>query len=114
MKTKLRFLPRIAIPYVALLGIGTMLAGCGGGSSLAVDPPVTTPTPTPTPTASCTTPSVTITHTASAANAPQLVFLDKSKYPQALCNDGTPAAYVLRQGAGAAANRWIIDRKSVV
>jgi O-palmitoleoyl-L-serine hydrolase len=107
MKTNLRFCARVAIPYVALLGIGTMLAGCGGGGSLAVDPPVTTPTPTPA--ASCTTPSVTIAHTASAANAPQLVFLDKSKYPQALCNDGTPAAYVLRQGAGAAANRWIIS-----
>jgi hypothetical protein len=105
MKTNLRFCPRVAIPYVALLGTGTMLAGCGGGSSLAVNPPVTTPAPT----ASCTTPSATITHTASAANAPQLVFLDKSKYPQALCNDGTPAAYVLRQGAGAAANRWIIS-----
>jgi hypothetical protein len=106
----LRFCLRVAIPYVALFGIGAMLAGCGGGSATAI-PPVTTPTPTPTPTpsSSCTTPSVTITHTASVANAPQLVFLDKSKYPQALCNDGTSAAYVLRQGAGAAATRWIIS-----
>jgi hypothetical protein len=109
MKTNLRFCPRVAIPYVALLGIGTMLAGCGG--SPTATPPVTTPTPTPTPTpsSSCSTPPVTIAHTASAANAPQLVFLDKSKYPQALCNDGTPAAYVLRPGAGAAANRWIVS-----
>jgi hypothetical protein len=107
MKTNLRFCPRVAISYVALLGIGTMLSGCGG--SPTATPPVTTPTPTPTPSSSCTTPSATITHTASAASAPQLVFLDKSKYPQALCNDGTPAAYVLRPGAGAAANRWIVS-----
>jgi hypothetical protein len=107
MKTSLRFCPRVAIPYVALLGIGTMLAGCGG--SPTATPPVTTPKPTPTPSSSCSTPSATITHTASVANAPQLVFLDKSKYPQALCNDGTSAAYVLRPGVGAAANRWILS-----
>lgn len=107
MKTNLRFCSRVAIPFLTLLSIGAMLTGCGGNSTAA--PPVTTPTPTPTPSSSCTTPPVTITHTASAANAPQLVFLDTSKYPQALCNDGTPAAYVLRPGAGAAANRWLIS-----
>ena len=107
MKTNLRFCSRVAIPFLTLLGIGAMQTGCGGNSTAV--PPVTTPTPTPTPSSSCTTPPVTITHTASTANAPQLVFLDTSKYPQALCNDGTPAAYVLRPGAGAAANRWIIS-----
>jgi pectinacetylesterase len=105
LKANLRFYLRLSMPFGALLGIGVMLAGCGGNPSAA--PPGTTPTPVPS--SSCTTPSVTITHTASAANAPQLVFLDKSKYPQALCNDGTSAAYVLREGAGAAANRWIIS-----
>ena len=111
MKTNLQFRTRLAIPFVTLLGIGILLAGCGGGSTSAADPPGTTPTPTPTPTpsASCSTPSATITHSASATNTPQLVFLDTSKYPQALCNDGTPAAYVVRQGAGAAANRWILS-----
>jgi hypothetical protein len=76
-----------------------------------MNPPVTTPTPTPTPTptSSCTTPPATITHSASVANAPQLVVLDKSKYPQALCNDGTSAAYALRPGIGSASNRWILS-----
>jgi hypothetical protein len=105
MKTNLCFCLRSVISFATLVGIGAMLTGCGGNSTATS--PVTTPTPTPS--SSCTTPSVTITHTASAANAPQLVFLDKSTYPQALCNDGTPAAYVLRPGAGAAANHWIIS-----
>jgi hypothetical protein len=105
IKTNLRFYLRLAIPFGALLGTGIMLPGCGGNPTAT--PPVTTPTPTPS--SSCTTPPVTITHTVSAANAPKLVFLDKSKYPQALCNDGTSAAYVLREGVGAAANRWIVS-----
>jgi hypothetical protein len=85
-----------------------MLIGCGGGTNLPVptNPPVS-PTP-PMASASCTTPPVTITHTA-AANSPQLVVLSKSTYPQAMCNDGTAGTYVLRPGAGAAANRWIIQ-----
>ena len=80
------------------------LQGCGGGSK------ATTPSTTAPPVASsnCTTAPVTITHT-SAANNPQLVVLDKAKYPKAVCNDGTSGAYVLRSGAGAAANRWILS-----
>ncbi len=88
------------------LSLGLVLTGCGAGTTTASSPPTT---PTPTPAASCTTPAVTISHTATAANAPQLVVLSKSTYPQALCNDGTAGAYVLRPGAGAAANRWIIS-----
>ena len=83
------------------------LIGCGGTSS-SVPTTTTLPGTTPPVTASCTTAPVTITHTA-AANPPQLVVLSKSKYPQAVCNDGTAGAYVLRPGAGAAANRWIIQ-----
>lgn len=92
---------------VALLGCGgaamatgssTSGGGTGGGTSGGGA-------------ASCTTPPVTITHTGGAANPnqTQLVFVDTTKYPQAVCNDGTPAAYVLRPGAGAAASRWIIS-----
>jgi ribosome maturation protein SDO1 len=49
-----------------------------------------------------------VTHT-SAANSPQLIVLDKAKYPKAVCNDGTAGAYVLRPGAGPSVNRWIIS-----
>lgn len=80
-----------------------LLAGCGSSTSS----PATTAPPVVAP-SSCNTPTVTITHTA-AANNPQLVVLDKNKYPKALCNDGTAGAYVLRPGAGAAANRWIVS-----
>ena len=80
------------------------LEGCGGGSKAAT-PSTTTP---PVVSNSCTTAPVTITHTA-AANNPQLVVLDRTKYPAAVCNDGTSGAYVLRSGAGAAANRWILS-----
>jgi hypothetical protein len=88
------------------LGSGLLLTGCGGLKSASSG---TTPLPTPAPQASCSTAAVTITHTVTAANSPQLVVLDTSKYPQAVCNDGSAAAYVLRPGAGAAANRWIIS-----
>ncbi len=92
-----------------LFAIAPLLAaivGCGGGKSSSAN---TTPKPTPMPTSSCSTPAVMITHTASAANPPQLVVLSKNTYPQAVCNDGTSGAYVYRPGAGAAANRWIIQ-----
>ncbi len=70
----------------------------------------TPPTPTPTPTpSSCTTTPVTITYSSTTPNSPQLVVLDTTKYPQAKCNDGSAAAYVLRPGVGAAATRWIIS-----
>jgi hypothetical protein len=81
-----------------------LLAGCGGGGKAST--PVTTPPPVASST--CTTPPVSLTHTAPA-NSPQLIVLDTAKYPKALCNDGTAGAYVLRPGAGAAANRWIIS-----
>jgi hypothetical protein len=97
--------PAISASLIALF-LGLVLTGCGGGKTTASSSPTT---PTPTPAASCTTPAVNITHTATAANAPQLVVLSKSTYPQAVCNDGTAGAYVLRPGAGAAANRWIIS-----
>lgn len=103
-----RFRDPIGTVFGLVCGLIVLLAGCGGGAkSSAPAPP--TPAPTPVPTSSCSTPPVTITHTASAANAPQLVVLDKNKYPQATCNDGTAGVYVLRPGAGAAANRWVIS-----
>ncbi|MGC8550124.1 MAG: pectin acetylesterase-family hydrolase [Acidobacteriaceae bacterium] len=59
----------------------------------------------------CTTQPVTIAHTGGTTNPnqPRLIFVDTTKYPQAICNDGSPAAYVFRPGVGAAATRWIIS-----
>ncbi len=59
----------------------------------------------------CSTPAVTINHTTSGQNTNpnQLVFLSKSTYPQAVCNDGTQGAYVLRAGQGSGVNRWVIS-----
>jgi hypothetical protein len=95
--------PRISL--AVFLGSCSLsaLTGCGAktASLVSTTPPVTSG-------AACTTPAVTITHTA-AANSPQLVVLSKSTYPQAVCNDGTAGAYVLRPGAGSAVNRWIIQ-----
>jgi hypothetical protein len=84
-----------------------VLAGCGAGTKATST--ATAPTSPTTPNGSCTTAPVTIAHTATTANNPQLVVLNTAKYPQALCNDGTAAAYVLRPGVGAAATRWIIS-----
>jgi len=60
----------------------------------------------------CNVPIVTISHTGSTspnANAKQLIFVDNTQYPLAKCNDGSPAAFVLRRGLNTASNRWIID-----
>ncbi len=89
----------VTMAYAMLIG------GCGGNQSATVTP---TPTPTPTP-SSCTTSPVTITHTSTTPNSPQLVVLNTQKYPAAVCNDGSAAAYVLRPGVGAASTRWIIS-----
>ena len=88
----------------------TYLIGCGGGTK-AVVTPVSPPGTPPTPSGSCTTPPVTITHTTAGQNSNpnQLVFLSKTTYPQAVCNDGTQGAYVLRAGQGAGVNRWVIS-----
>jgi hypothetical protein len=108
MCVRMEMRPNNIIVLRPLLGCGLfallLLEGCGGGSNTT--PPSTTPPPVAS--GSCTTPPVTITHTAPA-NSPQLVVLAKEKYPNAVCNDGTAGAYVLRSGAGAAANRWIIS-----
>ena len=111
MNTSARRFSHPAIRSAFALGLASslLLTGCGAKATSAVTTPAPTPVPSPTPASSCSTPAVTITHTATAANSPQLVILDKNKYPLALCNDGTAAAYVLRPGAGAAANRWLIS-----
>ncbi len=80
-----------------------VIGGCGGGQSATA-----TPTPPPTP-SSCSTSPVTITHTSTTPNSPQLVVLNTQKYPAAVCNDGSAAAYVLRPGVGTASTRWIIS-----
>ena len=36
------------------------------------------------------------------------VDIDTSRYPEAVCNDGTPGLYYVRKGTGTGANRWII------
>src|SRR6185437_7818367 len=56
----------------------------------------------------CTVPPTTIVHSQGTPNPKQTILLDTTKYPTALCNDGTPGAYAIRRGFGAAANRWVI------
>lgn len=61
-------------------------------------------------TTGCTTPTVTITHpggTGSNLNPNQLITIDTTKYPNAICNDGTPAKYGLRLGNQS--TRWIFQ-----
>ncbi|MBL8115348.1 MAG: hypothetical protein JNK60_20870, partial [Acidobacteria bacterium] len=37
------------------------------------------------------------------------VDLDTTRYPDALCNDGTPGLFYVRKGTGTGANRWILN-----
>ncbi len=48
------------------------------------------------------------THSKGQAN-PQTVFLlDSKTYPEALCADGTPGGYILREGFGPGAQRLVV------
>lgn len=107
MQTFQRKRERLASAAI-LLGV-CALAGCSGGSNSMTSGSGTPTAPPAPPQTSCSVPAATITHGSSTVNTQQTVFLDPAKYPQALCNDGTPAAYVYRAGVGAAANRWIIS-----
>jgi len=50
-----------------------------------------------------------ITH-AGPNNHPQAVYLlDPANYPEALCNDSSPAGYIFRRGSGHGMRRWIIE-----
>lgn len=79
-----------------------LLTGCGIQNSLAQSSAQSART-------SCATPRAMIQHTSAQTHTPVIVFLDPEKYPRALCNDGTPAAYILRHGSGSAASRWVIS-----
>ena len=57
----------------------------------------------------CTVAPTTITHSADyVPNVAQTIILDPAAHPLALCNDGTPGAYLIRPGFGVAASRWVI------
>jgi hypothetical protein len=91
----------------ATAGMLSLLAtGCGSGDAGAA---TLGGLPAAPPVAACTVPTATITHSGTSnGNAAQVVFLDPKTYPQAVCNDGSPAAYVLRPGVGAATKRWVL------
>jgi hypothetical protein len=61
--------------------------------------------------ASCRVSNVTITHSPGyvvPTAAPQTIFANLTATPHAVCNDGSPAVFLLREGFGAAASRWVI------
>ncbi|MDX2014450.1 MAG: pectin acetylesterase-family hydrolase [Myxococcaceae bacterium] len=58
--------------------------------------------------ASCTVAPVSLVHDGPLPGPNIVRFIDTTRYPGAVCNDGTPAAYFIRPGTGDAARRWII------
>jgi hypothetical protein len=56
----------------------------------------------------CERPPLAIEHSAGEPAEPIVHVLDQSAYPSAVCNDGTPATYVLRPGFGDGTRRWLI------
>jgi hypothetical protein len=56
----------------------------------------------------CSVPDVKITHGAGVASPMITHVVSLVTHPNAVCNDGTPAAYGLRPGLNGAAKRWII------
>lgn len=57
---------------------------------------------------SCSVPVVSFSHVSAVANLPVRQTLSSTKYPLAVCNDGSPATYLLRPGVGSGAKRWVI------
>jgi hypothetical protein len=57
----------------------------------------------------CAVPVVTITHTSTTTQPAYVHYVDLTAHPTAVCNDGSPEAYIVRPGSGAAASRWVID-----
>ena len=86
--------------------------GCTGSSSNAMPsdggPRDSTTLFDAPPGPACTVPAVPIAHGTTAPGAFQYVQLAKATYPDAVCNDGSSAAYMIRPGVGAAAKRWVL------
>jgi Pectinacetylesterase len=66
--------------------------------------------PLPASAAACTVPPLPpITHAGPNGNAQLVYLLDPATYPEALCNDGTPAGYIFRPGSGDGVQRWVVE-----
>lgn len=88
-----------------------LISACGGSSDAndtpnppPAPPPTTPPAPTPPPT-SCALP--TERPDGPSTSAPwRLSTIDVAAHPAAICNDGSPAAYMVRRNP--ATTRWLI------
>lgn len=56
----------------------------------------------------CVVPPVSISHGTELPGSAIVHLLSTTAHPEAICNDGTPAAYIFRPGVGRGAHRWII------
>lgn len=57
----------------------------------------------------CAIAPVVLTHTvATNPNVPREHLVNPTLFPDAKCNDGTPAAFITRQGVGAGTRRWLL------
>jgi hypothetical protein len=60
--------------------------------------------------AACTVPTIPpITHSDAPTNKQLVYLLDNTTYPDARCNDGTPAGYIFRPGTGLGTRRWVVN-----
>lgn len=93
------------LAFVSALAL--LVPACGDKPTTAENPDLGTP-PTDGGQAACNAAPVTISHGTETPQQPIVHLLSKAKYPLAVCNDGTPGAYVFRPGVGRGAKRWII------
>jgi hypothetical protein len=60
--------------------------------------------------AACTVPAIPpIAHSDAPTNKQLVYLLDNTTYPDARCNDGTPAGYIFRPGSGLGTRRWVVN-----
>ncbi len=117
-KLKFSLLSAAALVFLTLLAFSS--GGTAYGQSSGAPPVFFTPQQYQTSQArnslapalaTCAVPNVTITHSPgyAASKIPtQTLYANLAATPNAVCNDGTPAAFLFRPGYGAAASRWVI------
>lgn len=100
------YVKKVFLPLVFLS------VGCGDASPankiIAADPyeELSSPTQTQAVAMSCNVPDRPVVNGPSTTTPWELVTLNKTKFPKALCNDGTPGVYIIRRNE--ASTKWLI------
>lgn len=96
----------VAVVFFSLMS-GSLLSACSGGGSsqTVVNTPPPPPAPPPPPPGVCTLPKERADGPPTSA-AWRLATVDVAAHPSAICNDGSPAVYMIRRNPST--TRWLV------